>query len=282
MEPTFEVLPPGPPSGSGPRYTSGPRGPNVPKPKGKGIAGVAMVVLVALAKFKYLLLAGLKTSLSMLISIGFYAMLFGWRFAVGFVVLLLVHEMGHVFAAFWLKIPVSAPLFVPFLGAAIVMKQNPRDAWTEALMGYGGPFLGTVGCWVCWALALYFQAKWLMAVAAVSFILNLFNMIPFPPLDGGRICAAVSPWFWIIGLLMLVGAIVYFHSINSIFIIVLILIYGFPRLKATLFGPRTGETQAYHTVPIFKRLSMALLYLGLIAVQLYGYLNANLFLRPAA
>ncbi len=74
----------------------------------------------------------------MLLMIWVYAMMFGWRFAAGFVFLIFVHEMGHVIAAKWLGMPVSAPLFIPFVGASIIMKENPRDAWTEALMAYGG------------------------------------------------------------------------------------------------------------------------------------------------
>jgi len=139
------------------------------------VAGV-----IAILKFKFLIFGALKTSLSMLLMIWVYSWMFGWLFALGFVFLLLVHEMGHVVAAKLLGIPVSAPLFIPFLGAAIIMKQNPRDAWTEALMAYGGPLAGCIGSWICWAIALQTGETWLMAVASVSFVLNLFNMIPVP------------------------------------------------------------------------------------------------------
>src|ERR1700683_1120188 len=175
MEPKFEVLPPGP---SQPKKT-------VFQNIGAWVVGI----VVAIAKFKFLIFGALKTSLSMLLMIGVYSLAFGWKFAVGFVVLLFVHEMGHVIAAKWLGIPVSAPLFIPFLGAAIVMKQNPRDAWTEALMAYGGPLAGCIGSWICWLIAVQLNQNWLMAVASASFVINLFNMVPVPPLDGGRICA---------------------------------------------------------------------------------------------
>jgi Zn-dependent protease len=237
-------------------------------------AGIAAIGYAAL-KFKFLLFGALKTSLSMLFTIWVYSMLFGWRFAAGLVVLIFVHEMGHVIAAKWLGIPVSAPLFVPFLGAAIIMKQNPRDAWTEALMAYGGPLAGCIGSWICWAIALHMQENWVMAVASVSFFINIFNMIPVPPLDGGRICSAVSPWFWIIGLVLLGVSVLYFHSLNSIFIIILVLIVAFPRIKQTLFGQTTPELQAYYNTHISNRLIMALLYLGLIAVLMYGYWDSN-------
>jgi len=265
MEPKFEVLPPGPPR---------PQKSFVQNLWGWLVAGV-----IAIVKFKFLIFGALKTSFSMLLMIWVYSWLFGWLFAIGFVFLLLVHEMGHVIAAKMLGIPVSAPLFIPFLGAAIIMKQNPRDAWTEALMAYGGPLAGCIGSWICWALALQMQERWVMAVASVSFVLNLFNMIPVPPLDGGRICAAVSPWFWIIGLLLLGASVVYFHSINSIIIVALVLYWAFPRIKQTLFGQPTQEMGTYYNTHIFKRLSMALMYLGLIAALLLGYWDASNDLR---
>ena len=261
MDPRFEMLPPGPPR---------PQKTNFQVLIGWLIAGA-----IALGKYSLLLLKSLKTVGSMFIMIWIYSWMFGWKFAVGFVLLLFVHEMGHVIAAKWLGLPVSAPIFIPFLGAAIIMKQNPRDAWTEALMAYGGPLAGCIGSWICWAIALQTGQDWLMAVASVSFVLNLFNMIPVPPLDGGRICAAVSPWFWIIGLLLLGLSIVYFHSANSIIIIVLVLIVAFPRIKETLFGHPTGQMQDYYNTHISNRLTMAMMYLALIAALLLGYWDAS-------
>jgi Zn-dependent protease len=264
MEPKFEVLPPGP------------RPPQ--KTVFQKIGGWIVAGVIAIAKFKIFIFGALKTSLSMLFMIWVYSWMFGWRFAVGFIFLLFVHEMGHFVVAKWLGIPVSTPLFIPFLGAAIIMKQNPRDAWTEALMAYGGPLAGCIGSWICWAIALQVQENWVMAVASVSFVINLFNMIPVPPLDGGRICAAVSPWFWIIGLLLLGVALFYFHSVTSIIIIALVLYWAFPRIKQTLFGQPTPEMQNYYATHISNRLTMALMYLGLIAALLLGYWNASTYL----
>jgi Zn-dependent protease len=252
MDPCFEVLPPGPPPA---------------KPKARGLFAWLGAGLVALAKFKFLL-GGLKTGASMFLMIWFYSWQFGWPYATGVVVLIFVHEMGHVIAAWWLGTPVSAPVFIPFFGAYINMKQNPRDAWTEALMAYGGPFAGCIG-------------GWLIAVASTTFVINLFNMIPVPPLDGGRICAAVSAWFWFIGLLLLGAAVFYFHAGFSIVIIVLVLIVALPRLKQTFFQPPTEAMKQYYTVHPAKRLFMALLYLGLIAVLLFGYWQALQILGAA-
>lgn len=261
MEPTFQTLPPGPPP--------------PPKSKFKGIWGGLAALGVLALKFKFLLFTALKTGGSMFIMIWVYSLMFGWQFAAGFVFLLFIHEMGHVTAAKWLGIPVSAPLFIPFLGAAIVMKQNPRDAWSEALMAYGGPLAGCIGSWICWAIALQLQLPWVMAVASLSFLINLFNMIPVPPLDGGRICAAVSPWFWIVGLFLLGLSVVFFHAWNAIVIVILVLIVAFPRIKQTLFYPATPEMQSYYSTHISNRITMAMLYLALIAALLLGYWDAS-------
>jgi Zn-dependent protease len=271
MEPKFDLLPPEPPRS--PHLPPGP--PRQQKSFLQNIGAWIVGLVVAIAKFKFLIFGALKTGLSMFFMIWVYSLAFGWKFAVGFVVLLFVHEMGHVIAAKWLGIPVTAPIFIPFLGAAIIMKQNPRDAWTEALMAYGGPFAGCAGSWICWYIALQTGERWIMAVASVSFILNLFNMIPVPPLDGGRICAAISPWFWLVGLLLLGLALVYFHSLSSIIIIGLVLYWAFPRIKESLFGQTTPEMQSYYNTHISNRLSMALMYLGLIAALLLGYWDAS-------
>jgi len=189
-----------------------------------------------------------------------------------------VHEMGHVIAAKLLGMPVTAPLFIPFIGASILLKENPRDAWTEALMAYGGPLAGCVGSWICLLVAQQYEVSWLMAIASVSFIINLFNMIPVPPLDGGRICAAVSAWFWLIGLVLLGLSVVFFHAWNSIVIIVLVLMAALPRIKQTIFGQSVPEMEAYYQVHPFNRLCMALMYLGLIAALLLGYWHASDYL----
>jgi len=265
MEPTFQVLPP--------ELRREP-----PKPPGRGgLWGGVIAVGVLLLKFAAPLFVILKTGGTMFLSVLVYWWAFDWtwQMATGIVFLIFVHEMGHVVAAKWLKIPVTAPLFIPFLGASITMKENPRDAWTEALMAYGGPLAGCVGSWICWALSLQLHEPWMMVVASFSFVINLFNMIPVPPLDGGRICAAVSSWFWLIGLALLAASIIYFHAWNSIVIVVLVLLSAIPRLKETLFGTPTEEMKRYYQVHIGDRLTMALMYLGLIAALILGYWSAS-------
>ena len=266
MEPQFEVIPP-------PQQR--PPAPAPSKNIFQHLWGWIVAGAIALAKFKLLLFGALKTGLSMFISIWIYAMFFGWKYAAGIVVLIFVHEMGHVIAAKWLGMPVSAPLFIPFIGASIIMKQNPRDAWTEALMAYGGPLAGCIGSWVCWYIALQFHLNWVLAVASTSFFINIFNMIPVPPLDGGRICAAISPWFWILGLVPLLGALLLFHGATSIIIILLVGYAAFHRIRQTFFVPPTPAMQDYYNTHISNRLSMALMYCGLLAALILGYWDAS-------
>jgi Zn-dependent protease len=238
-----------------------------PKPR-QGLAGAATALGILALKF--------KTVLSMGFSIWVYSFAWGWPFAIGFVLLIFVHEMGHVIAAKLLGIPVSAPLFIPFIGASIVMKQHPRDAWTEALMAYGGPLAGTLGGLMVWGVAAQGQIPWLLAVARATFFINLFNLIPLPPLDGGRICAAVSPWFWFIGLLLL-GCCLFAFRVSPLFLVlaVIILAAALPRLKQTFRLRNSPAMQAYYAVHPAKRLFMAGCYVGLIIVLLLSYLGAN-------
>src|SRR5947199_7903672 len=113
-----------------------------------GVASKLRAVLLLLPNLKLL-----TTSGSMLVSIGAYALIWGWQFAVGFVLLLFVHEMGHVIQLRREGVPASAPMFIPFLGAFVGMKRLPDDAAAEARVGLAGPVLGTVGA--LGALGLY-------------------------------------------------------------------------------------------------------------------------------
>src|SRR6478735_1191580 len=107
-----------------------------------GVIGVVM--LKFLAKIKLILPILLKTGGSMLFTIGVYAMVWGWKFAVGFVLLLMLHECGHLLVAKKFGLKVSAPMFIPFVGAFILLKEAPRNAWMEACIGVGGPILGSL------------------------------------------------------------------------------------------------------------------------------------------
>ena len=141
----------------------------------------------------------------MLVSIAAYSLIWGWRFAAGFVLLLLVHELGHVFQLRREGIPASAPMFIPFLGAAVAMKEMPKDAAAEARVGLAGPVLGSLGALVPLGLYALTGEDLFKALAFMGFFLNLFNLLPVLPLDGGRAMAALSPWMWFVGFALLLA-----------------------------------------------------------------------------
>lgn len=178
--------------------------------------GAVGAFLLAKGKWLFTLLKFSKFGglfLSMLVSIGAYAIIFPWSFSIGFVLLILIHELGHVLAAKQKGMPVSAPMFIPFVGALISMKRHPRDAVTEAYIGIGGPVLGTVGALAAFGLGYYLDSRLLYSLALTGFLLNLFNLIPIHPLDGGRIVTAVSRWLWLVGLIGGLVLIIYNFSI---------------------------------------------------------------------
>jgi Zn-dependent protease len=223
------------------------------------------VIGVLLAKFKAVLIPVLKflplilkTGGTMFLSIWLYAMNWGWWFALGFVLLIFVHECGHLLAAKRLGLKVGAPVFIPFLGAIIALKEAPRNAWVEAQVGIGGPLLGTVGAVACLGLFYLTGNPFFAALAYVGFFLNLFNLLPFGFLDGGRVVTALSPWLWLVGL-VIVGCLMFQHF-N--FLLLLILIMSLPRLFS-LFRKRTEEEKRYFEVTPAQRWIMGALYFGL-------------------
>src|SRR5690349_7168948 len=152
MSTDFDTRPPAP-------FSPTPEPRQSPLRRARGAAAALLALIVSLGsklKAVLLLLPKIKlltTSGSMLVSIGAYALIWGWQFAVGFVLLLCAHEMGHVIQLKREGVPASAPMFIPFLGAAVGMKRLPDDAAAEARVGLAGPILGSVGCLA--PLALY-------------------------------------------------------------------------------------------------------------------------------
>ncbi len=158
-------------------------------------------LLLLLPKFKLLTTAG-----TALVSVAAYSLFWGWEFAAGFVVLMFVHEMGHVIALRREGIKASAPMFIPFLGAVIIAKSLGDNALAEARVGLAGPILGSLAAAVVAIVGAITGSTFLLALAYVGFLLNLFNLLPVVPLDGGRAMAAMAPWMWFAGLWRAGGA----------------------------------------------------------------------------
>jgi len=232
-------------------------------------AGLLLAKLGAKAKLLLFALPKLKlfsTSASMLVSIAAYQLIFGWPFAVGFVMLLLLHELGHVIQLRREGIEASAPMFIPFLGAVISAKSLGDDAAAEARVGLAGPILGSLASLVPLAIWLATGSDFWRALAFIGFFLNLFNLVPILPLDGGRAMAALSPWVWLLGLAGLVAMVVFFPSPILLLILVLGGLESWRRWKAR----NTPEARAYHRVPTHTRVLVAATYLLLIAALAVG------------
>lgn len=217
-------------------------------------------------KLLLLLFSGLKfgkllsSGATMLISLVVYAFVYGWRYAAGFIVLLFVHEMGHYIAARYKGLDVGAPTFIPFIGAWIELKDQPHDAETEAFVGLGGPLLGTVGAIVVYLMARSWNVDWLLAVAYSGFFLNLFNLIPISPFDGGRITAVLSPRIWLLGVPVLIA--LFFLRPSPM--LILIAIMAWPQLwKAWKYRGDSAEAQTYYAVPAAVKWEYGSYYIAL-------------------
>ena len=236
---------------------------------------IAIGLLLGKLKFVLLLLPKIKiltTAGSMLVSIAAYALIFGWPFAVGFVLLLFVHEMGHVFQLRREGIEASAPMFIPFLGAVVAAKSMGDDAGAEARVGLAGPVLGSLASLVPLGIYLATGDDFWRALAFVGFFLNLFNLLPVLPLDGGRAMAALSPRIWIVGLLLLVAVTVIYPNP----IMLLILLFGGMETWRRFKDRATPAALAFHTIPTRTRVLVAVVYIGLAALLALGVAETHL------
>jgi Zn-dependent protease len=264
---------------SDPRYDS-PQASYEAAPRRKSRRGLwgalATGGLFLLSKAKFLLVflkaAKFGSILSMLVTVWVYALFFGWPFAVGFVALIFVHESGHAVAMRQQGIPAGAPVYIPFVGAFIAMKGRPRDAFVEAIVGIGGPLLGTLGAIGCLVAGLLADSPLLMALASVGFLLNLFNMIPISPLDGGRIAGAISRWFWAVGYAVGIGVFMLTYSP----ILAIILLLGLFTIWRTVRNPVPG----YYDIPAWKRVAVGAAYFGSLAVMALGMTYADGMVAP--
>ena len=233
------------------------------------VAGALLLSYGAKLKVLLLLLPKVKiftTSASMLVSVAAYAFIFGWPFAVGFVLLLLVHEMGHVIQLRREGIEASAPLFIPFLGAVVAAKSLGGNATAEARVGLAGPVLGTLGAAAVAVAAAVTGSELLQALAFTGFFLNLFNLLPVVPLDGGRAMAALAPWMWFVGFAGLVAMAFAFPNP----ILLLIVLFGGLETWRRWKARRSGEAGDFYRVRPAHRAIVFGVYVALVAVCAIG------------
>jgi Zn-dependent protease len=240
---------------------------------GSALAAIAALVakffaaikgaLLFLPKLKLLTTAG-----TALVSVAAYSLWFGWTFAIGFVILLFVHEMGHVIQLRREGVKASAPMFIPFLGAVVMMRSMPDDALAEARVGLAGPVLGTAGAAVCLGIGEAANSDFFRALAYIGFFLNLFNLLPIVPLDGGRAMAAMAPIMWFVGF----GALVVLELLFPSPILLIIAIFSAYELYRRWQRRKSGSVAdaAYYRVSPRNRLLVGLVYVGLIVALAIG------------
>ena len=261
-----EFLPPPRGPERSPEPPTAPRRPDEQRSLFRRAGGAIIAALLLLAKFgkAALLLVGkgkfLATAGSMLVSIAAYALIWGWKFGAVFVALLFIHEIGHVIQLRREGVKASAPMFIPFLGAFVAMKEMPKDAGAEARVGLAGPVLGSLGCLIPVALWQITGDDFWQAGAFIGIFLNLFNLLPILPLDGGRAMAALSSWIWAIGFVLFLGLLVFFPSP----ILILIVLLGGMETWRRWKQRKTPEAQEYNRVSRGTRVAVAAVYLGLV------------------
>jgi Zn-dependent protease len=241
------------------------------------LGGIGAALALVLGKLKFLGLLGgvlkFKTLATMVLSIALYGSQWGVPFATGFVLLIFIHELGHVVVLRREGIPAGAPVFIPFLGAFIAMRGRPRDAYVEAKVGIGGPIAGSLAAWATLAIGLATDQRLLVTLGHAGILLNLFNLIPVSPLDGGRIAGAFSRPFWIVGYALGVVALVLTRSP------ILLLVMGVGLI--TLWQRWRNPVPGYDTIPRGQRLAIGLAY-AVLVIALVATLPIGLEIHPRA
>jgi Zn-dependent protease len=220
-------------------------------------------ILLFLPKIKLFITAG-----SMAVSVLAYTTIWGFWFAVGFVVLILVHEFGHVIALRREGIKASAPMFIPFMGAVISARSLGDNALAEARVGLAGPILGSIGSAVCIVIWHVTGHDYWRALAFTGLFLNLFNLLPVVPLDGGRAMAAMTPWMWFVGFAGIVALAFLFPNPIILIIAVFAAYETYRRWQQRRAGG--AAQQAYYRVAPRDRLLVGTVYLVLIALLVLG------------
>ena len=270
LPPQPVAQPPEPPSPEGGPDLIAPE----PEPAWKKAIGPLVVLVALVAKFGKVAFVAIKgakfltTSLSMLVSIAAYTFIFGLPFAIGFVALLFVHEMGHYIQLRREGVTPGRMIFVPLLGAVISARSFGGTALAEARVGLAGPILGSLGALAVAVWAYLADSDMLQALAFTGFFLNLFNLLPVVPLDGGRAMAALAPWMWFVGL----GAVITIVFVWPNPIMILIAIFGALEVYRRWNARKKGEdgNAAYYKVRPAHRALVAAVYLGLIVALAFG------------
>ena len=270
--PVTSDIPPDSPHHYSPAPSSGNRG---------LLSGIGAALLAVWGFLKYGLLIAFKipaftTVITLVVSFGGYALFYGPWFAAALLTMIFVHEMGHVVEIRRQGMKASAPIFIPFMGAAIFQRSHPTDALKQAQIGIAGPIAGTIGATAAFALYGATHSPILLLAALIGFYINLFNLIPVWQLDGAWILAPVSKWFQVAGYALIGGGALFFHTLVSPLIII-IAVLGIPTLIQRF---REANNPYYTTVPTAARWAMGfawlvlVIYLGVASLQVSTLLSS--------
>ena len=243
-----------------------------------GWLGSGVLAVWGLVKYGLLLavkIPAITTLVSAAISVGAWSLIFGPWAAVALVVMIFVHEMGHVFEIRRQGMHATAPIFIPFLGAAVFQRSHPTDALRQAQIGIAGPIAGTIGATVAFIFFTSTQQPIFLVAAWFGFYLNLINLIPAGMLDGGWILAPVSRWLLVAGYGLILVGVLFLHAFSVVLLIIALL--GLPQLISRF---RLGDSPYYTSVPAGARWALGfawlglVLYLGFMTVQVESLINS--------
>jgi Zn-dependent protease len=284
-----ESIPPGQP----PVYSGGSdippespfhRSPAPQRPASRGLlGGLAAAAAAAFAYGKYALLLIFKipaagTLISLVVSFGGYAIFYGPWFAVALLAMIFIHEMGHVVEIRRQGMKATAPIFIPFMGAAIFQRSHPTDALKQAEIGIAGPIAGTIGATAAFAMYGSTHEPILLLAALIGFYINLFNLIPVWQLDGAWILAPVSKWFQVAGYALIAVGGLFLHFLFSPLVLI-IAVLGIPSLIQRF---RQANDPYYTSVPARARWAMGGAWLALVVYLAVASLQASTLLGTVA
>lgn len=244
---------------------------------GGGLLAAALkfktILLLLLGKLKFIFIF-LKlgkifgTCGSMILMIWAEAMRYGWLFGIGFVMLIFAHEMGHYLMAKKEGLDVGTPIFIPFVGAFISMKEVPESVKVESKVALAGPIVGSIAALMLIPVYEVTGAPVFRSLAYSGIMLNIFNLIPISPLDGGRAVAALSTKLWGAGLVLVVGCFFFIHSPMLLIIAILGLVQ--------IYNIHKKGKDLYYELSMSKRVEIGIIYFGLVAfLGITAYLIYN-------
>jgi Zn-dependent protease len=224
------------------------------------------VIFLLVAKFKLLLVNPFEgfgamqfavAAVSMVVTIAAYAVKMPFGFVVGFVLITVIHELGHAIMIRAKGLRTGLMVFIPFVGGAVTLKDQPRSAYVDAQIGLAGPIAGMLACLVSLQIFKWSNRPLFLAIAFAGFLINLLNLLPVGPLDGGRISGAVSKWMWLFG-----GAILVYKTVRQHNpLLVLILVLSAFQVYNSIVHEKESD---FYTLTAAQRVTIALAYFALV------------------